>query len=305
MTSTSKTYPNFPPIFNNHLCYRSGEWSPYADLSIAVQDQGFRQGVVAVERLRTYAGCPFQVNLHLQRWQQTIDALCIRDLPKQFELKKLLHELVTRNDSLIQHHTDVGITIFATPGIANPQRDKQANPTLVLHLNQLDQERIQRRRQYGQPIVVTNIQQPSEHSWPRSIKVRARIHYYLGDIEASKHADDAIGVLIDADGSITETSIANLATVVSGQIISPPENRVLGGITQTIVETIAGQLRIPWQKRAIHRDELATSEEILLMGTDGGIWFAQSVNGQTINGGRPGEIYTRLRRKFSETTSQQ
>ncbi|GAG02517.1 unnamed protein product, partial [marine sediment metagenome] len=212
-------------------------------------------------------------------------------------------ELVARNDRLIQQQTDVGATIFATPGSTNPQSDRPASPTLILHLNPLDHQQIRHRREHGQPLIVTGIQQPSEYCWPRSIKVRSRIHYYLADIEANKHADDAIGVLVDDDDGITETSIANLAIVESGKILSPPPDSVLGGITQRVVESLAAELQIDWTKQRISRDQLRLADEILLLGTDGGIWFANSVNGDPIAGGNPGQVCRALRNRFDQATS--
>ena len=107
-------------------------------------------------------------------------------------------------------------------------------------------------------------------------------------------------MLLDQDGSITETSIANLAIVQSGTILSPPADRVLGGITQAIVETLAEQQSLPWQKQPISPDQLISADEVLLMGTDGGLWFASSVNGIPIGDGKPGHILLQLQAELDE-----
>mgnify|MGYP001811925444 CR=1 FL=1 len=104
------------------------------------------------------------------------------------------------------------------------------------------------------------------------------------------------------NSSITETSIANLAMVQNGQIISPPADTILSGITQTVVEALAAELGIDWRQQAINGDELRQADEIVLMGTDGGIWFASSVDGVGIGGGMPGEIYRILRKAFDQAT---
>jgi branched-subunit amino acid aminotransferase/4-amino-4-deoxychorismate lyase len=300
MTSIFNTDQNCPSSFDNHQCYLSGDWLPYASLSISAEDQGFRQGVVAVERLRTYAGRSFQIDPHLRRWQHTVESLKIRQLPDRSQIEQLLVQVLDLNRALIDQQIDVGITIFATPGSTG-----RSLPTFCLHLNRLDHQRVQRRRELGQPLVVTDIEQPSQRCWPRSIKVRSRIHYYLADKEAGKRGDDAIGVLIDSDGSVTETSIANLAMVQAGKITSPPAESVLGGITQMFVESLAAELGIDWCKRPITRDELRQADEILLMGTDSGIWFASSVDDHPIGDGQPGEVYRSLRDRFDQATSDQ
>ena len=132
---------------------------------------------------------------------------------------------------------DVGITMFATPGLVG-----QSAPTLGMHLNPLNHERIESHRQHGQAIVVTDVRQPPASCWPRSIKTRSRIHYYLADAFAAQHHADSLGVLIDDDGTITETSTSNIAVVRSGTIYSPPADRVLAGVTQLMIELLAQSL---------------------------------------------------------------
>lgn len=44
------------------------------------------------------------------------------------------------------------------------------------------------------------------------------------------------------------------------------------------------------------------ADEVLLMGTDGGIWFANSVSNQAIAEGLAGPVYTRIRNEFVSMT---
>ena len=45
------------------------------------------------------------------------------------------------------------------------------------------------------------------------------------------------------------------------------------------------------------------ADEVLLMGTDGGLWYADQVNGKTIGNARPGEVYSRLLQHFQRRLS--
>lgn len=277
------------------VSFRNGHWLPHQQLSIGVDDIGFRQGVVAVERMRTYHHAIFALPKHLERWDRTTATLGIARLPSSSIIEQHLQQLFDRNRNWIDHRGDVGITMVATPGQAD-------DPTLMLHLNPLDHDRIEHRRRHGQPLRVTPVVQPDCASWPRTIKTRARIHYHLADHHARDLDADAVGVLLDQDGSVTETSIANLAIVDDGCIVSPPANRVLGGITQQVVERLATELKISWEKRAVSANQLSGADEVLLMGTDGGIWFGSSVDGHPIGGGAPGPVYQRLRERFDAMT---
>lgn len=299
MTSKSPIESRVPSAQEDRISFLSGQWLPHQSMQLSVDDLGFRQGVTAVERLRTYGGEIFAADAHLQRWKHSTGELEIHDLPSPADTKVCMEELLARNRALVQSEGDIGITMFATPGITHGNA-----ATFGLHLNRLDHVRICRRLQHGQPIVVTDVRQPDQKCWPRGIKVRSRIHYYRADAIAQRHHEDAVGVLLDDDNSITETSIANLAVVESGQIVSPPADRVLGGITQAVIERLARDASIKWVKTAVSISRLHEADEILLMGTDGGVWFARAVDGAAIGQGKPGEIYRLLRERFDALVNQ-
>lgn len=273
--------------------FLSGEWVPQNQMVITVDDAGFRQGVTAVERLRTYGHAIFQLDAHLSRWQHSTAELGIGGLPTLADIDGLLQELLARNQNTLNSQGEVGITVFATPG---PASSKSA--TFGMHINCLDMQRIQHRQESGQPLVVTEIQQPSPHCWPRTIKVRSRLHYHLADQIAQQKEPAASGVLIDDDGMITETSISNIAIVKSGEVQSPPRDRVLRGVTQAYVEQLAAEIQIDWKTSQVTAEQLRAADEVLLMGTDGGLWFANRVNGNPIGGGQAGTIYRALQQRF-------
>lgn len=285
--------------FATHQAFLNGRWIGRSQLLISVDDTGFRQAATAVERLRTYGGRPFQVARHLERWQSSVSALRILDLPHPGDLADLIQELVQRNHRLIDACGDVGITLFATPG--EPGGDR---PTLALHLNQIDHARVAALRNDGQPLVVTDVMQPPQESWPRDIKVRCRLHYYLADQQAKAEEPTAVGLLVDRDATITETSIANVAIAEGGKIISPLPDRVLGGITQSTVEKLATAQGIPWRKEPINVQRLLAADEVLLMGTDAGLWFVNRINQKLVSRGRPGPLYQVLLEDFCRQTLQ-
>jgi branched-chain amino acid aminotransferase len=300
MTTTPVNESDSCPGFQDRIGFLTGNWLPHHDMRLPLEDSGFRQGVTVVERLRTYSQQIFALDAHLIRWQHSVSELSITGLPSNASIAQLMLELLSRNALLLQSEGDVGITMFATPGEFGPGKHGSA-PTFGLHLNLLNHARHEHHRQHGQPLIVTGVQQPDPQCWARTIKVRSRLHYYLADRKAREQDENAIAVLVDSDGSVTETSIANLAIVEAGQILSPPADRVLGGVTQSMIESLASQASIGWAKRPISVTQLRQADEILMMGTDGGIWFANSVDGNPIVGGNAGDVFHLLRKRFDQT----
>ena len=305
MTSSITIPSTDPAPFDSHPCYHDGTWGPFDQVHLSINDRGFRQGVTAVERLRTYGGKPFCVDQHLRRWDATVEALGIPSVRSTDGVSERLGELIERNAALIASEGDVGITLFATPGVGSSGvgssgGSSPGKPTLCLHLNALDHPRNQQRCTHGQPLVVTNVQQPSPACWPRSLKVRSRIHYHLADTIARQRDPQALGLLLDEDGSITETSIANVAIVESGTIVSPIPEQVLGGVTAAVMESLAKASSIDWHFDRIMPDRLRSADEVWLMGTDTGLGFVNQVDGQPVGTGTRGPICHRLQVLFEE-----
>ena len=96
--------------------YLNGQWRPADQLQISIGDLGFVQAVIAVERLRSYAGQLFQRPMHLERFRQTTSFLQLQLAGIDFDA--LLDELLDRNAAWIASEGDFGVTLFATPGQA-------------------------------------------------------------------------------------------------------------------------------------------------------------------------------------------
>lgn len=310
MASAEKTIAWVDSSFSNRFQTNADQasipersnWQILGQVGISVDDIGFRQSVVAVERLRTYSGRVIELRPHLIRYRRTLDFLGINACIDEAVIADRIDELIAQNESWCAGEVDFGITMLATPGEITESRPgvdaKTSNVTQILHLNPLDHQKVRRHQTSGQPLVVTDVKQPPMECWPRDIKVRCRLHYYLADRRARDFASNAVGVLIDSDGSITETSVSNLAIVVNGEIVSPPSEQVLPGVTQDLVWRLASELSIPWRHETIYPAELRDADEVLLMGTDGGVWFANRVDGHPINGLRPGAVYQKLLEGF-------
>ncbi|MCO8121492.1 aminotransferase class IV [Stieleria sp. TO1_6] len=270
------------------IALKNGDWVDADSLAVSISDPAVTQAVTAVERMRTYQGRWFQIDRHLERWQRSTTALLIDGLPTPVELAEHLDELLQRNQAWIASRP-VGATLIASPGIAG-------TPTWILDLNLIDQDRVRQQVDRGTALIVTDVQQPSPKCWPRDIKVRSRLHYYLADQMAKKIAPDALGLLVDQDGSITETSVANVLIVESGCLITPPTDQILCGVSLQVIRDLATLLGLNWSEQRLFPERLRGADEVLLTGTSCGIWFACSVDDQSQRA--PGPVYRKLRRTF-------
>lgn len=244
---------------------------PLEQVHIEVRDAGFAQSVTAVERLRTWRGQVAPLAPHLQRLARTCQVLQIPDAAEPDFWRNAVSSVLKEHPS----EDDWGLTLLATPGPPN------SAATRIVMAEPLDHQRLERFQQAGQPLVISDVQQPSPACWPRDIKVRARLHYYLADQHARQQAPDALAVLRDEDGSITETSTSNVLCIRadSKQIRMPPADRVLPGVMgRTLIELMQAD---GWtvERASISPQQLRDADEVWLTGSLVGLWAANSVDG--------------------------
>src|SRR2546428_4649192 len=94
---------------------------------------------------------------------------------------------------------------------------------------------------------------PTRHVPPQcvdpKIKNRSRLHMWLAEQEAHLVDPDAVPLLLDLDGNLTETGGSNVLLVKDGMVLSPPPRNILLGISRKIVTELCGHLGIPFVER--------------------------------------------------------
>jgi branched-subunit amino acid aminotransferase/4-amino-4-deoxychorismate lyase len=250
------------------IAWCNDRFLPAEAIQISPRDRGFLQSATVVERFRTWGGRLPPLEPHLRRLARGCATLGITDVPEPPHWQRVLESLSGQN----AWQRDVGLTLLVTPGPVGGQ------PTRIVLPEPLDLSRLRSLQTHGQPLVIADTQQPSPQCWPRDIKVRARLHYFLADRQATAHAPRALAVLRDTDGSITETSTSNVILVAPPVLRMPPADRVLPGV---MVETLTTLMcREGWrlEREAIFPEQLRAAPEVWLTGSLGGLWAASAVD---------------------------
>ncbi|MEM6470373.1 MAG: aminotransferase class IV [Planctomycetota bacterium] len=277
------------------LALHNDQWVDASELSVSIHDAGFTQSATIVERIRAYNGKLFALSDHLDRWKHSATSLALHEFQdlKLIDLKFIedrLHELLERNRHWVRDQVDFGALLVGTAGM-------DARPTLVLDLYPIDHNRVAEHIESGSSLWITDVEQPPAACWPRSIKVRSRLHYYLADRQAHQQHDGSLGVLLDQDGTVTETGIANVLLVEGESLVSPPLHQILPGVSLGIVRRLSRQCGIEFIESRILPSRLLAADEVLLTGTRCGVWFANSVNERRFTAGK---VYRRLRAAFDQ-----
>ncbi len=109
-------------------------------------------------------------------------------------------------------------------------------------------------------------------------------------------------LLLDADGCVAEAPTSNIFVVDGKGLATPPEDRVLHGITRASIIELAGALGIANEPRAISVADLRQAAEVFLTATSAGIWPVVRIDGRPVADGAAGPVTTRLRQALARVT---
>ena len=111
-------------------------------------------------------------------------------------------------------------------------------------------------------------------------------------------------LLIDQDGYVAEGPTTNVFWVdAAGVVRTPPEEKVLLGVTRRSILEIARHDGLPVAETRVRPEQLMVAHEVFLTGTTAGVWPVASVDDHPIGDGQPGPVSARLKARFQAVVS--
>jgi len=284
------------------LALLNGQWIPASQLAVSPADAGFVLGATVAEQLRTFGGNLFRLGEHLARLEHSLGVVGVDPGMSRHEMAEAATELVRHNQALLAPGDDLGLSVFVTPGVYPAYAEAaSAGPTVALHTYPLPFRLWAEKYEAGQPLVTTPYRQVPADCWPAELKCRSRMHYYLADRHAAAVEPGARALLLDRDGRVVETSTANVLVYRTGEgLLSPPAATILPGISLATVDELARNLNLPLGERDLLPEDLAAADEVLLSSTPFCLLPVTRFDGRAIAGGRPGPIFRKLLRAWSD-----
>lgn len=136
-------------------------------------------------------------------------------------------------------------------------------------------------------------------------RVKAGANYINGryaHLEA-KAAGYDLPILLDRYGKVSEGAGSCIMMVRDGVLTTPPQTAsILESITRETLLTLASELELPIQVRAIDRTELYLAEELFLCGSAAEITPIVSIDRFRVGAGVMGALTTSLLQRFQTTT---
>lgn len=284
------------------LVYLNGQLLPAAEAKLEIFDLAIVQGATVSEMTRTFGQKLFRLEDHLQRLTNSLRLAGIGSELSLDDLARISRELVEHNAAIAGKATELALVHFISAGehAMYAERPVRSGPTVCAHTFPLRFETWAKKFREGAHVVTPTVRQvPPECVDPR-IKCRSRMHYYRADREARAADPDAVALLLDLAGYVTETNGANFLIAERGRLVTPPSPKTLAGVSRAVVRELAAGLGIDFSERDLTVDDVEKADEALLSGTPYCLLPVTRINGKAIGYGRPSEVFHRLIAAWSD-----
>ncbi len=276
-----------------------GQWKTKETASVSVYDHGLLYGDGIFEGLRIYGGKIFRLEAHLDRLEDSAQALLI-DLPySRTEIAGILNEAVARSKRKSGY-----IRLVVTRGVGTLGLDPNRCPRPTLFLI-VDGIQLYPAELYasGIPVVTASTRRTPRSSAEARVKSLNYLNNILAKIEAQR-AGCLEALMLNTEGLVVECTADNVFLVKNGVLKTPAAiHGALEGITRGVVLELAAQLRIPAQETAVALFDVYTADEAFMTGSGAEVMPLTSVDGRIIGDGKPGPTTLRLLEAFHRVTA--
>ena len=254
------------------VVYLRGEFLPASQAHLNIYDFGIVLGATITDQLRTFRHQPFRLEDHVERFYESAKYARI-DVPiARSETAEVTRELIRRNAELVPAESELGVVYFLTPGenfvyAGAAASFAPAEPTLCIHSFPLPFVAYRRLFTDGIHLVTPSTRHVPSQCLDQKIKHRSRLHWWIAEKEARLVDPQAVPLLLDLQGNLTECSGANFLMVKDGAVYSPTAANMLRGSSRQVVSELCADLGIVFHERDLQVHDAINADELFLVTT--------------------------------------
>lgn len=277
----------------SRIAYVNGQYVPFVDARVHIEDRGYQLGDGVYEVCEIRSGALVDERRHLDRLSRSLESLRIAPPLSPSALHFVLEEMVRRN-----RVRDGLLYLQVTRGVARRDHgfpDRAVKPALVVTVRGMDRKKIEASAAAGIAVITV-----PDDRWGRvDIKTIGLLPNALAR-QRAKEAGAKDAWFVDSDGFITEGASSNAWIVTRDDtlVTRPSSNRILTGITMTVVKEIAANLQMKLEERAFSVEEVHAASEAFLTSATQIVMPVVSIDSKRIGTGSPGPVARRLREEF-------
>ena len=282
-----------------YTAYFNGEWVPEDEVKISPRDRGFVTGDVVFDVERTFNGKSFRMKEHIDRLYRSLKFVRIDPGLSHEEMLEVSEEVIRRNEHLRPPGGDFNVRQFVTRGPGRNPKDA-GPPTIGVTVAPINFGRYASQYETGAHAVIARTRSYSSDALDPKVKHYSRMNFNLADLEAKDVDEDAMAILMDADGNLTEGTGYNFFLVTDGVIRTPGDETLLQGISRGTVFDLAEQLQIPHVEEDLQPYDLYNADEAFFSSTSFCVLPMTRADKRDIGDGKPGPITQQLLAAWSE-----
>ncbi len=272
------------------VIYLNGEFVPREEARVSVFDHGYLYGDGIFEGIRAYNGRVFRLDEHLDRLYESARSIMLSVPLAKTEMREAVLQTMRRNDLREGY---IRLVVSRGRGDLGLDPRKCPTPTVVIIAETI---RLYPEEAYtrGLRAITTTVRKIRSDMLSPQVKSLNYLNNILARLEVNQAGADE-GIMLSADGLVTECTADNVFLVRRCELWTPPPVvGLLRGITRDTVLDLARRLEISVFERAFTIHDVYTAEECFLTGTAAEVAPVVQVDGRIIGAGRPGAITKRL-----------
>jgi D-alanine transaminase len=277
----------------NGVVWLNGQYTDFASATVSIEDRGFVFGDGIYEVARVYNGKPFALDRHLARLRRSAAALDLEVPVEEQALEALIHDVWKRSGL-----PNCEIYIQVTRGVArrNHVFPEHVKPSMFIGIRAGRQVPAEAYEEGCRLITL-----PDER-WARcDLKTICLLPNVLAKEKA--HRAGAMEALLIRDGFVTEGTSCNVFMWSDGNLVTPiSDNRILPGITRSVIFDIARERGYNIVERNITPDQVLGAEGVFITSTTIELLPVVKIDDTVIGNGRPGDIRGDLQAAFNSLT---
>lgn len=270
--------------------YIDGAFVPENEATLPVTDLAVVRGYAIFDFLRTYNGVPFHLEEHLDRLDRSARLVGLKVPVSRRELVDIVQETLKLNG-----HPEANVKLVVTGGESSDGITPVENQRLLIMVTAL---KVMPGEWYTDGVSVVTSQTDRVIPGAKSTNyIQAILNLQDASMRNSIEA-----LYVNRLGFLLEGTTSNFFAFINGKLVTPPENRILPGVTRNVVLDLAGR-EFSLEIRDIHKDEIRLMDEAFLSSSNKEVVPVVKIDSVTLGDGRVGGRGRRMMELFQEYTA--
>jgi branched-chain amino acid aminotransferase len=272
------------------IYYVDGKFVPSHKAVIPVDDLAVLRGIGICDIMRTFNGIPYFIDEHIDRLMASGEKIGLTLSWSKEQIKQIVLETLKKNPVLDETNIRIVITGGSSPDFLTPG----GNPRLIVMVTPIN-KLPEKWYTHGVKVITLFQERPLAGA-----KVTAYIPAAMA-LNQAKAAGAVEAIYVNRKNQALEGTTSNLFAFFGTELVTPPPEGILKGITRKLVLSLASRF-FTVREQPLELNQLMAADEVFITGTNKGVVPVIQIDDTPIGDGNPGKNTGRLIRELERHT---